>query len=400
MNIIDTIIQRLFHIDITGKQEALATTQDMGRYIEERCSASALTSRPASSRLALTGFSLEKEFKKLFEDNAIAMSFYNSEGYLVDLNDAMRKLCGFDAEGEKFFRETRLFDAPVFHDLDPSRRDSFYTCQRMFYPELGINRYIEVRVQPTFDKNERLQYYAITSRDVTEKRKRLMKRQKQEEELRDTATTISRYERQLNHLLKHSNMYVWQLDIEKQNIAFTRSLRQPDYVLTIQEYLDGLSDEHRQLSAERMQELLRNPKPFNDLYLFRQTPINAKPAWYAIDGIPVTDAEGHVISAFGLLRDVTQLMSIQQQLLKEQQRAEASTAMKTTFLDNMRQELRTPLSTIIANIGQLPSVQTAEERAELLHSILSDCDQLQQLGSEIVMKPAVDQKEATTTSAS
>ena len=202
MNIIDTIIQRLFHIDITGKQEALATTQDMGRYIEEHCSATALTSRPASSRLALTGFSMEREFKKLFEDNDIAMSFYNSEGYLVDLNDAMRKLCGFDAEGEKFFRETRLFDAPVFHDLDPSRRDSFYTCQRMFYPELGINRYIEVRVQPTFDKNERLQYYAITTRDVTEKRQRLMKRQKQEEELRDTAATISRYERQLNHLLK------------------------------------------------------------------------------------------------------------------------------------------------------------------------------------------------------
>ena len=74
--------------------------------------------------------------------------------------------------------------------------------------------------------------------------------------------------------------------------------------------------------------------------------------------------------------------------------------MKTTFLDNMRQELRTPLSTIIANIGQLPSVQTAEERAELLHSILSDCDQLQQLDSEIVMKPAADQEEATTTSAS
>ena len=93
-------------------------------------------------------------------------------------------------------------------------------------------------------------------------------------------------------------------------------------------------------------------------------------------------------------------MSIQQQLLKEQQRAEASTDMKTTFLDNMRHELRTPLSAIIANADQLPSVQTAEERAELLHSILSDCEQLQQVGSDIVTKTAANQEKATPTSAS
>ena len=122
MKIIDFFMKKLFHVSISEKQETLKIAKKMATLTN------GFQQQQAASRQqkALMNNNIELQFKKTFESDRIAMSFYDKDGYLIELNNCMRQLCGFDAEGEKFFRETRIFDVPVFHDLDPSRRDSFY----------------------------------------------------------------------------------------------------------------------------------------------------------------------------------------------------------------------------------------------------------------------------------
>ena len=386
MKIIDFFMKKLFHVSISEKQETLKIAKKMATLTN------GFQQQQAASRQqkALMNNNIELQFKKTFESDRIAMSFYDKDGYLIELNNCMRQLCGFDAEGEKFFRETRMFDVPVFHDLDPSRHDSFYTCQHMFYPELGINKYIEVRVQPTFDATNKLRYYTITTRDVTEKRRRVMEQSKQEDELKETSEAISRYEQELNYLLKHSNMYVWSLDMVQKQITFTRSLKKADYILSFDQYLDSLYEDHRQASIEHMKELLSDPKPFNDLYHFKYTPNSQTPRWHTIDGIPIVNDEGQVTSIFGLLRDVTDMMEIQQQLQQEQTRAKASGVMKSAFLANMSHEIRTPLNAIVGFSDLLQVIDEPSERQEFIRIIRNNSDMLLRLINDILEASSIN----------
>ena len=91
------------------------------------------------------------KYMKMFDTNLVAMSFYDKDGMLIDVNDNMRHLCEFDEEGEKYFRQTRLFDAPLIKDpFDPSGHDNCHVGQKMHYPDIGIDKYIEFRITPTF----------------------------------------------------------------------------------------------------------------------------------------------------------------------------------------------------------------------------------------------------------
>jgi signal transduction histidine kinase len=377
---IDILMERLFGVSIPQSQQELGTA----KLLVAQANTFLQKQEASRQQKRLHDGNLQQQFKAIFDNKEIAISFYDKDGYLIDLNDRMREICGFDAEGERFFRQTRMFDVPVFHDLDPSRRDAFYTCQHMQYPELGINRYIEVRVQPNFDANGQLAYYTFTTRDVSERRRRLLEQRDQEEELQRTNEEISRYEQELNYLLKQSNMYVWSLDFARREITFSRSLKKPDYAISAEAYLDSLYDEYKQRSTKLLMEQIDNPHELHDLYHFKYTPASKVPRWHTIDGVPLLDEEGHTVGLFGLLRDVSDQMEIQQQLRQEQTRAEASGVMKSAFLANMSHEIRTPLNAIVGFSDLLQVVDEPAERQEFIRIIRNNCDMLLRLINDIL----------------
>ena len=328
---------------------------------------------------------LSNKFRKLFDNSLVAMSFYDKEGHLVDFNDRMRELCALDLTGEEFFKNTRLFDAPGFlGDYLPGSKEPFYTCQHMYYPELDIDRYIEVRIQPTIDAKGQVKYYVVTTRDITHERLIYMEQEKKEKELERVGAIASDYEQRLNYLLRSSNMYVWWFDPKTHIISFTRSLKRQDFSQTIEEYLEGMYEDERQEALEHVAELMKNPQSFNIKHHFRYTPTNPNPQWIYINGQPVMDERGQLTGFFGLLRDVTAMMEIQYQLQKETRRAEASGIMKSAFLANMSHEIRTPLNAIVGFSDLLHVVDEPSERQEFIRIIRNNCDMLLRLINDIL----------------
>ena len=273
------------------------------------------------------------KYARMFETNLIAMSFYDKEGWFVDANEKMRDLCGFDDKGYEFFRSTNMFDTSMLVNIyEKGSREPLHICSHMYYPEVDIDRYIELRIRPILDEQGELFFYVITSRDITAERTMYLEKMHHDIEIRKTYDAINIYEQQLTYLLENSEMFVWRYNLQERTLSYSRSLRKPEFQETIDEYIQRIfpGEEQETLKAFRDPETMS--KAFNVIHHYRYSHYNKKPAWHAVSGIPTFDKNGHQIGYFGVSRDITKLIVAQQKLKKETARAEDSGKMKSAFL--------------------------------------------------------------------
>jgi signal transduction histidine kinase len=261
----------------------------------------------------------------------------------------------------------------------------------MYYQDFGIDKYIETRVMPVKDEEDRLVYYIITSRDVTAERDIYMKQREHERHLKETYDAINRYEDQLRYLLNESDMYVWNYNQYERVIRFTRSLRQAEYLWPLEEYLAGMDEKDRPVAQRVISELVMNGKPFNVIHQFNYTPVTESLTWFSISGIPLLDEEGKVKEYFGLVRDISDLMRAQKKLREETERANDSGRLKSAFLANMTHEIRTPLNAIVGFSDLLQMVDSPDERREFIRIIRSNCDMLLRLINDILEASSMGQ---------
>ncbi|MBR1934092.1 MAG: transporter substrate-binding domain-containing protein [Prevotella sp.] len=327
---------------------------------------------------------LASKYFRIFDTTLVAMSFYGKDGWLIDLNENMRKLCGFDKAGEDLFRKTPMFDFPPFKDdFDPKSKDFLHACQHMYYPEAGLDKYLEFRILPVFD-GEELQYYVVTARDVTAERQMYMEQYKHNKDLHQANSLISQYENELNYLLENSDMWVWHSDLAEQRINFSRSLQKHEFSETFQEYVAGLYEEEVPKAMEALGHMQGADVNFNVDLHFRHTPVSKDPQWVAISGIPLHDKDGKVMGHFGVVRDITNLMAAQELLRKETARAEDSGKLKSVFLANMTHEIRTPLNAIVGFSDLLQVIDDPTDRREFIRIIRNNCDMLIRLINDII----------------
>ncbi len=71
-----------------------------------------------------------------------------------------------------------------------------------------------------------------------------------------------------------------------------------------------------------------------------------KAYWESVLISPISDELGDIINFFIVAEDITERKAIQQQLVNAKERAEMSDRLKTTFLNNLSHEVRTPLNAI------------------------------------------------------
>ena len=328
---------------------------------------------------------LGERFFKLFDTNLIAMAFYTPEGILINANQNMRALIHLDESNEDVYRKNIIFDFPMLKgEVKSGTHEVFHVCQHAYYPELNLDKYIELRLAPSFDDTGNLAYYIITARDTTAERQLHRSLQQQENALRQANESISNYERELEFLLSNSNMYVWRIDFASRDIQFSHSLSKTDFSMNRSEYIEDMVEEEREKAEHNFKSIMMKGEDFNTVHHFNRLPSNPEPCWYAISGVPSRSAEGDITGYFGIARDITALMRAQQQLKQETIRAENSGRLKSAFLANMSHEIRTPLNAIVGFSDLLPVVETNEERLEFIRTISNNCDMLLRLINDIL----------------
>ena len=334
---------------------------------------------------------LATKYLKMFDSTLTSMSFYDQNGRLLGLNQNMRALCEFDTLGEKHFRETSLFDLPHLKgDFSPTTREVVHTCQRMQFPSLGIDKYIEFRIRPTFANGE-LQYYIVTARDVSAERLMYLEQQRQNKELGQAIEQINLFEDRLKQLLQNSNMWVWRSSLKDKTIALSQSLQKDEYVVSFDEYLKCIDEQYLQTALEHYGHMTGSAGTIDVILLFKHTPPNPEPHWLASNGMPIRDADGNITGHFGIVRDVSELMEAQMSLKRETARAEDSGKLKSMFLANMTHEIRTPLNAIVGFSDLLQMIDTPDERKEFIRIIRNNCDMLIRLINDIIEASTLNQ---------
>ena len=320
----------------------------------------------------------------IFKTSLIAMSFYDANQCFIDANDQMRKISGINVLGEDMYRQTRLTDMSILKDdFSPESHEDFHVCQHLVIPQANIDIYIEFRVFPVVNNN-RIIYYIITARDITDERLLYLEQRKHDIEMRKINDAANTYENQLQYLLEKSKMYVWRFNLDDRAIHLSRSLRKVEFSFNYQDYIDGIDPSEHENANNNLLQIIMRGKEFNIIRRFNRTPVNLESSWYALSGIPIFDNYSKLTGFFGVARNITELVSIQQKLKEETIRAEDSGRLKSAFLANMTHEIRTPLNAIVGFSDLLPMVDTQEERMEFIRIIRNNCDMLLRLINDIL----------------
>ena len=330
---------------------------------------------------------LTKRYMQIFEGSIVGLSFYSPEGWLLASNKMMREICHFDSdEGDAFFSKMNLFDMAPFNEvLDRYHPNEYLACSLSVVPERDMYIYLEIGVHPIYDEEGKLIYLSVAARDISEERDLYIQAKKNDLEIQKINESIQLYEKELRYMMETCGLQAWRISLERNVIEFYSGLSTVDRQFTLQELKSMFSHQEDEIvrSLDNPAEAIAKPLSYIG-------PMNAdvisghrEPQWVQINSIPEYDEEGQLKGAFGIWRNIHQLMHKQELLKQETERANDSGRMKSAFLANMTHEIRTPLNAIVGFSDVLPLLTTPEERQEMINLIMDNCDMLLRLVNDM-----------------
>jgi signal transduction histidine kinase/PAS domain-containing protein len=316
----------------------------------------------------------------------VAMSFYDKDGYLYSINDTMKELCAIDrdSEAQHFWENVSMYDIPLMQGMiSPNSKDGVSFCQHFEYPEFGLNKYIDVSIQPLFNAEGDLINYLCTTFDVTRERDLYKKGLQLAKESRQTQQEIALRKDRLHYLLAHSERYLMRSSIHDERISFFRTPDKPEYQHSFSRFQRILAKEDREPVTNILYDnKTRTPQTYT---IHISEPSEGQSGTvFVVTFNPITNDQGEIIGHEGIASDITCITRTSSQLAEETLLAEESLRMKSAFMASMTHELRTPLNAIIGFTSVMESLGDSPERGEYVRIIHNSTDMLQRLINDII----------------
>ena len=330
---------------------------------------------------------LSERYRSIFENSIIGMSFYSPEGWLIDANQIMRQICHFDSDtSDEFFSKVNLFDVMPFNEvLDREYPEDYWACSLSIVPERNMRVYLEISVHPIYDEKGKLMYISVTANDVTEERNMYLNVMENDARMKKMNEAIKNYEAELRYMLEASKMQTWRISLERDTLEFYDGLKTVVRSFNLKQMQKIFVDqEHEFVKAlSNPSEALKKPLVFVCQMYPMVTRSSTENQWVQINCIPEFDEQGKLLGAFGVWRNINDLMCKQDQLRKETKRARESGQLKTLFLANMTHEIRTPINAIVGFTEVLSALE-GEDKKEVIQIIKNNCDMLLRLINDIL----------------
>ena len=337
---------------------------------------------------------VSERYRSIFENSIIGMSFYTPDGWLIDANRIMRKICNFDSDtGDAFFSKVNLFDITPFNEvLDHVHPEDYWACSLSVIPERNMRVYLEISVHPIYDEHDKLMYISVTANDVTEERNMYLNVLDNDARMKKMNEAIKNYEAELRYMLQASKMQTWRISLERNVLEFYTGLNTVARSFSLEQMLKIFVDQENDFvkALKNPEEALGKPLVYIGQMHPMVTQSSTENQWVQLNCIPEFDAHGKLLGAFGVWRNINDLMRKQDQLRKETKRARESGEMKTLFLANMTHEIRTPINAIVGFSEVLSSLPTAEDKKGVIQIIKNNCDMLLRLINDILTASSLE----------
>ena len=334
---------------------------------------------------------LTDRYRNIYEQPIVGLAFFDKNGYMMNVNEKTRELMKFQSERDPYYFDTPLFDVSLFHELiNKKQKDDLFFCTKCVILERSVNFHAEMCLHPILDEQGELLYLTLSIRDLTQERNLFIENRANEAFIRQQNEEIQQYENELQYLMDECDMRFWRADYFKKEIAFYKNLSTPDKVMSFEELGRMFIDDDIIMQGFNQPEI-HFSKPI--AHLCHTRPIfhdSDELQWNMLDSLPRFDENGKLVECYGVIRNLTPLMRKQEQLKQETERAKQSGMMKSTFMANMTHEIRTPLNSIVGFSDVLPMLQTQEEKQEIIHVIMNNCDMLMRLINDLLALSTVD----------
>ena len=329
-------------------------------------------------------------YKHIFDMPIVGLALYDSDGQFIEANQVMRDIFKNVNHNTDIFAYTSIYDFPAFAGIiDRTTKENLFFCTYSDTTNDGMPNFVEIRMRHIKDDNGNIIYRMITARDKSNEREMYRQSRLNDEKVRMVSEQMMQYENELRYLLKGSMMRVWKSSIQNETIRLYRDLHTFDMKYTFAEFLDGIEESKRDEALKLIDPRTNGGKSHNSTLLIYDKQSRTK-MWYTINSIPEHDDHGNIIGSFGLIHNINNLMETQLKMQKEKERANDSSRLKSTFLANMSHEIRTPLNAIVGFCDILHTIESPEEKAELLKIIHNNCNNLLQIINDILVLSELD----------
>ena len=349
-----------------------------------------LTDESESKRKEREVEHLSERYKTIFENSIIGLSFYTPDGWLLDANRIMRKICNFDSDsGDEFFSKMNLFEMPPFNEvLSREHPEDYWACSLSVIPERNMHVYLEISIHPIYDENDKLMYIGVSANDVTDERNMYERVKKNDIQMQELNMAIKNYEAELVYMMQFCHMQTWRISLDRDVIEFYSGLNTVVRSFNLKEVQKIFADQEHEFVKALSLSTLSNTLSKPLIYIGQVYPVISHSSdglqWVQVNGIPEFDDNGRLIGAFGVWRNINDLMCKQDQLRKETHRARESGEKKALFLANMTHEIRTPINAIVGFTDIMTALTTSEEKQEVMRIIKNNCDMLLRLMNDIL----------------
>ena len=349
-----------------------------------------LTDESESKRKEREVEQVSERYKTIFENSIIGLSFYTPDGWLIDANRIMRKICNFDSDSsDEFFSKMNLFEMPPFNEvLSREHPEDYWACSLSIIPERNMHVYLEISIHPIYDENDKLMYIGVSANDVTDERNMYERVKKNDIQMQELNMAIKNYEAELVYMMQFCHMQTWRISLDRDVIEFYSGLNTVVRSFNLKEVQKIFANQEHEfvkaLSLSTLSDTLSKPLIYVGQVYPVVTQSSTELKWVQVNGIPEYDKNGQLVGAFGVWRDISDLMHKQDQLRKETQRARESGEKKALFLANMTHEIRTPINAIVGFSEIMATLTTSEEKQEVVRIIKNNCDMLLRLMNDIL----------------
>ena len=204
--------------------------------------------------------------------------------------------------------------------------------------------------------------------------------------------SIKNYEAELRYMLEASKMQTWRISLDRKVLEFYNGLNTVARSFNLEQMRKIFvnQDEEFVKALSNPTEALKEPQIYVGQMHPMVTQTTTEKQWVQINCIPEYDKSGRLLGAFGVWRNITDLMHKQDLLRSETQRAMESGQLKSLFLANMTHEIRTPLNAIVGFSEILSSLTSSEEKKEVIQIIKNNCDMLLRLINDILTASSLE----------
>ena len=344
-------------------------------------------------------------YHTVFNSSLVDMIYYGADGLMTDINDKACETFGIGSRDALMKRKVKITDIPSYRELDLDKLENLYMSsitdidrtkhEDERIPELTIGGkfYYECALTAVRDKDRKLLGVIAAGRDITDMVDSYHRQQQDALTLKKRTKDIHDYINNINYSLKVSGVRLVNYHPDNHELKIFSDLNQVQYSLSqirCASLLAGLERRKARGLLRRMDH--RTPGNFTTTLQTRFHDENGRTIFLTFSMVPVNGKDGRISHYFGMLRNDTEMVYTERQLITETKKAQETEELKNTFLLNMSYEIRTPLNAVIGFAELFNGPHDAEDEPVFSEEIKRNTNELLALVNDILYISRLDAK--------